>query len=196
MGVCFSSLGKVLQGGQPSLRPRSQPRSWLPCPWRDLLSSGVPEPGARLGRRLAQRYTTSTTTINHIKPGTSRPHLKWVNGKACPTGEVERIPSLPSLVSGGGDTPLERTREHSHLARGPGLMFHTGPRLVSPAPAPRLQPPEPVSYVQNRHCPMLARLTEFLKRSAHKASCLPGHRQLKRTSVSPEDELWSLVIVP
>jgi len=136
VGVYSSSLRKVLQGGQPSLRPRSQPFPWLPHHWRDLLSSGVPKPGASLSRRLDQRHTTSSTTINHIKPVTSRPHLKRVNGKAWPTGEVGRIPSCSSLVSEGeGNIPLERTREHSHPALGPGLMFHTGPRPVSPAPA-------------------------------------------------------------
>lgn len=138
MGVCFSSLEKVLQGGQPSLRPRPQPLPWLPHPWRDLLSSGVPEPWARLGRRLDRRHTTSTTTINHRKSGTSKPHLKWVNRKASLTGEVGRIPSLPSLVSGGGDTPLERIREHSHLAQGscstPGQDQYRQP----PPPAPAL----------------------------------------------------------
>ena len=168
--MCGSLLQQPSEGpagGQPSLRPRSQPFPWLPHPWRDLLSSGVPKPGARLSRRLDQRHTTSSTTINHIKPGTSRSHLKWVNGKACPTGEAGRIPSCSSLVSEGeGNIPLERTREHSHVALGPGLMFHAGPR-PGPPPASQAAAAEPVSRARNPHCPVLARLTELLKQSAH-----------------------------
>lgn len=100
-----------------------------------MLSSGVPKPGASLSRRLDQRHTTSSTTINHIKPGTSRPHLKWVNGKAWPTGEVGRIPSCSSLVSEGeGNIPLERTREHSHLALGPGSCSTLGQDRCRPPP--------------------------------------------------------------
>ena len=88
-------------------------------------------------------------------------------GKPGQQGRWGGFPHVPALFL--REKEIYPLRELGSTATLPWARAHVPHWAKTGVARPRLrlQLPKPVSYVRNPHCPVLARLTEFLKQSAH-----------------------------